>query len=201
MFDAYVSTPRPPPLVWAPHTASDVGDTLELDVRRCRRSALTKSAHDFAIFSVLDSVRPSVAGFIADFTYVDLKRGKRSLQSLLPWVGPMFYHRSAVQHLLHYGICGWDDLTHSLQATAHLPSTALETPLRQMEEAWEGVDVDLPKQTVNSMIGLWAMDTQAVYHVKSSSSSLDGESAHMKRLVEYGASSLIFDFVYATKSI
>ncbi len=95
----YVATPRPPPLVWNPREFKDDESSFEIDVRRCRRNAMAFSAHDFPIFSPFDNVKPSVDGVLCDFTFVKLKVGRRSTVTLLPYVGPMWYHRCSVEFL------------------------------------------------------------------------------------------------------
>ena len=197
-WDAYVSTPRPPPLVWQAHSSTEDSDKIELDVRRCRRNALAYSAHEFPVFSPFDDVKPSIDGVLCDFTFVDLKAGKRTTLSLIPYVGPMWYHRVAIEFMLSHGICTWRDCKFSLQATAHVPAKCLESPLKIMEEAW-GFHKDLAKFSINSMIGLWALQNNWIYHVKTSSSASDAEGSFMHRLVEYGKDETTYDHIFQTK--
>jgi hypothetical protein len=71
--------------------------------------------------------------------------------------------------MLHHGICKWDDITHCLQATAHLPPNTLRWPLDAIEKAWEHVEQreskrhDLRKQSVNAMLGLMGAPRQYRY--------------------------------------
>ncbi len=197
VWDAYVSSARPPPLVWRVHDQGE-GQLFELDVRRCRRSALAHSAHDFPVFSPYDSIRRSVPGELCDFTFVALKPGRRNAVSLLPWVGPMWYCRVACEHLLHYGICTWDDCLWSLQATSHIPKECLLEPLRIMEEAW-GDARDLAKFSVNALVGLWATTNLHTYSVVTSSSPCDAEGSVLKRIVEFGEGETTHDFIRATR--
>ncbi len=196
VWDAYASSARPPPLVWRVHEQER--ELFELDVRRCRRSAMAYAAHDFPVFSPYDSVRKVVPGELCDFTFVALRPGKRNALSLLPWVGPMWYHRCAVEHLLHYGICQWSDCLWSLEATSHIPKECLQEPLRIMEEAW-GEERDLAKFAVNALVGLWATTPSCVYTVVTSSSSTDGEGALLKRIIDYGDGETTVDHIKATK--
>ena len=41
----------------------------------------------------------------------------------------MWYHRAAVEFMLHHGIANFDDITWSLDATGRLPPSTLEAPL------------------------------------------------------------------------
>ena len=88
-WEAYISTPRPPALAWTPHESADEIEKVELDVRRCRRNALAHSAHEFPVFCPFDTVTKSIEGVLCDYTFVDLKVGRRTTLSLLPYVGPV----------------------------------------------------------------------------------------------------------------
>ena len=132
-WDAYAVTPRPPPLVWQAHNDAedDSVQLLEIDVRRCRMNALANSAHEFSVsvFYVFDNVVDSKVGELADFSFVSLKQGKRTKLALLPYVGPMWYHRVAVEHMLHYAIATWDNILFSLSSTGKLPADSFKTPI------------------------------------------------------------------------
>jgi Cdc6-like AAA superfamily ATPase len=192
----YVETPRPPPVVTWLHLWKEGEETLELDVRRCRRNALAISAHDFSVFSPLDSITPSQEGDLGDFSFVTLKVKNKGVASLLPYTGPGWYHRVAVEHMLHYGQITWQDISHSLSSTGRVPPQCLAEPLRQMEEAWGGHE-DLAKLSVNQMIGLWATDATQVYHVKTSKDPVDGLGAWAKRYVEFEGG-YVTDYIFAS---
>ena len=60
VWEAYVKSPKPPPLVWQPHadlesTSIELNE-MELDVVRCRRNAMAYSAHPWSVFCALDSI-------------------------------------------------------------------------------------------------------------------------------------------------
>ena len=89
VYESYVKSPRPPPLVFFPHEwAEGELEALELDVRRCRRNALAVAAHPFSVFSPLDSIVPAKEGELGDFSFISLKAGRRSSVTLLPYYGP-----------------------------------------------------------------------------------------------------------------
>ncbi len=193
----YVESPRPPPVVtWLHAWGEETEETLEFDVCRCRRNALACSAHHFSVFSTLDSITPSREGTLGDFSFVTLNPKNKNLASLLPYTGPGWYHRVAVEHLLHYGLATWQDISHSLHATGRIPPECLAEPLRQMEEAW-GEHTDLAKLSVNQMIGLWASDPTHVFHVKTSLDPCDGLGAYAKRYVEYKGG-FTCDYIFAS---
>ena len=62
-------------------------------------NALANSAHKLSVFCVFDSVVISKVGELADFSFVSMKAGKRTKLALLPYVGPMWYHRVAVEQI------------------------------------------------------------------------------------------------------
>ena len=160
VWEEYVRSQRPTPLVFTPHEYNEQAKTeLELDVIRCRRGAMAHSPVDFSIFSPLDSIEKAQPGELADFSYVFIRNARqRSPLSLLPYTGKGWYHRIAVEFMLHWGICSWLDVEYSLSSTAHVSSSLLRKILDQMEVAW-GTDPDnYRKLSVNSMIGLFSVD-------------------------------------------
>ena len=108
----------------------------------------------------------------------------------------MWYHRVAVEHLLHYAIATWDDISWSFSSTGRLPANSFKGPIQAMEEAWD--DKALAKYSVNSMVGLWARDSTHLYHAKTSNDDFDGKGSHMRQ-VEYGDGQTICDHIFATK--
>ena len=123
-------------------------------------NALANSAHEFLVFCVFDNVVISKVGELADFSFVSLKPGKRTKLVPLPYVGPMWYHRVAVEHMLHYAIATWDNILFSFSSTGKLPADSFRTPIQTMEDAWP--DKAFAKYRINSMIGLWAISSTHV---------------------------------------
>jgi len=198
VWGSYVASPRPPALVlWSHDWGKEGEDTLELDVRRCRRNALAVSAHNFSVFSPLDSIFPAKEGVLADFSFVEITVGKKNTLSLIPYHGPGWYHRIAVEHMLHYGMITWANISWSLFATGQIPPNCLAEPLRIMEEAW-GENKDMAKLSINQLIGLWATDSNQIYHVKTSNGGVDGLGAWAKRFVTFEGGQ-IYDYVFATQ--
>ena len=190
-WEDFVRSPKPPPLTWQPHPAVDMA-SIELDVRRCRRNALMYSAHDFSVFCALDSIAPAVEGVLGDFTFVTgVCDDRLSVLSRLPFVGPGWYHRVACEHLLHYGICHWRHFSHSFSATGKLPAACFREPLAKMEAAWD--DPDLRKRSINTMVGVWAINRDESFSVVTSASPTDGLHCWMKRPV--GDSDLV-DYIF-----
>jgi len=65
----------------------------------------------------------------------------------LPFTGNCYYSSIAVQYMFHRDIITWDNITHGIDASAHLPNTILQGPLQKMEEAWPDTELgnDLKK--------------------------------------------------------
>ncbi len=171
VWDEYVRSPRPPPLVWASSGDVPAQDFLhgafEIDVRRCRASALRFSSHEFCVLCPLDSLRRSEAGKLADFSFVEPRAPPRSAPlSMLPFVGAGWYHRVAVEFGLHHQKITWDDILWSLSATGRLPADVFAEPLRAMDAAWG--DTDMSKLATNALIGLMATDQLVRFHCVTS---------------------------------
>ena len=93
------SIPIPRPRSYVSWTSYGVGGMLCSIVRTSSR------------YCPLDNITPVGLGHLADFNYVQLsRRGRYSALSMLPCVGPMYYHKVAVEHMLHFGIACWEHI-------------------------------------------------------------------------------------------
>ncbi len=140
---------------------------------RCRNKGLANAEFDFLAFCVYDSIRPSVAGELSDFSFVEIKSRKSAFNTLLALHVRAWYPKPIVAFLLETSAITWGDITYSLQATGHIPRRAFAEALRQMEEAWSE-DNALAKSSVNQMVGLMCKNNAVFYSVKSSHDSIDG---------------------------
>ena len=59
----------------------------------------------------------------------------------LAHTGAGWYHMCVAEHLLHFGIIIWDDISHSVEAKRHLPAIISAKPLAMMQEAWQGEEL------------------------------------------------------------
>ena len=185
--------------MWTIADFEGTGRVLEMDVIRCRRNALSHSAHDFSVFCVYDNIVPSQEGVLADFSFVEMPAdGRRNKLTLLPYTVAGRYHRVAVEHLLSYQICTWADIKFSLDSTCKIGTHAVERVLAQMEDAWNG-DVDMAKHSINCMIGLWATDHDYCYTCKTSRNLSDRRGSHNSTPVYYGNGECIYDFIFRTR--
>ena len=201
VWEQYVDSPRPPPLVWRYKACGDVAGCEIADVRRCRKRALEFNVHPVPVFSPLDRAEPVQDCVLGDINYVD--RPQTDVVRQLGYT-PGWQHRVQTEFLLHMGIIGWGDVKYRLTASAHYAADIFRRPLRLMEEAWAGAgDPGLAKLSVNSLIGLWCLDSAYSYKVTSSSHEGDAPpGAHSRRTFHYerGAAQLaVHDFVVKTR--
>ena len=148
---------------------TDAGGLEIADVIRCRRSALLYNVHPLPVFSPLDDIKVRTAFELGDLVFSTKTMSKReTFASALGYSGPGWMHRVQAEFLMHTGVLSWGDLSHTLTASAHLPSSLLAEPLEAMEKAWRD-DRTLAKLSVNSLIGLWAIDEASVIKVRTSS--------------------------------
>ena len=141
VYEQYVKSPKTRAMVYAPYAhGENRGSPLTLDLVRCRFNALYNCVFEIPIFSQLDQICEAVPGTLCDLSFVSkpVKWTSSTLIENMPFQGNGWYSKIAVQYMLHRKIISWSHITHSLQATAHLPPEVLRGPLQKMEEAWGG---------------------------------------------------------------
>jgi hypothetical protein len=180
VFDHYVLSPRPPPLVWKAKAFEELEGCKIVDVRRCRKRALEFNVHDIPVFCPLDDIQPTGTS-LGDIVYAS-KPSKCFVRDL-GYTGPGWMHRVQAEFLLHHGILTWADLPWKLTATGRLPADIFKRPLAQMEAAWG--DAGLGKQSVNSMVGLWCIDECFSYRLLTSDHPGDTPPNCIKRLMHF----------------
>ena len=107
------------------------------------------------------------------------------------------------EHLLHFGIITWEDISYTFEASGHLPAGIFNRPLTLMQEAWEGLqDAEvLNKQSVNSLIGIMAIDQAKIFKHNCSIDSSDmPEDATLQSIVSAG-DKLLYNFVTVIKNV
>jgi hypothetical protein len=202
VYEQYVKSPKQKAIVYQPYSHQKRGEPLLLDIVRCRRNALYECVFDIPIFCPLDTIKSGSKLYDVSFVQKDVKWSGSALIDNLPFCGNSFYSKIAVQYMLHKGIIGWGNITHGIDASAHLPSTLLQAPLKKMEEAWPDTELghDLRKVSINSLIGLMAIESNSLWCVKS---TLQDESEFMgkyklKTVTTYNDAEVI-DYYFQTK--
>jgi hypothetical protein len=151
------------------------------DVRRCRKRALEFNVHPIPVFCPLDEIKERVAPELGDLNFVT--RHSTNFVRQLGYTGPGWQHRVQTEWLLHTGVICWDDISHTLSATAHHPAELLKRPLQIMESAWE--EMDHGKRSINSLIGLWCIDDCFAHCLVSSNDERDAPPGSLKSTFYY----------------
>ena len=101
----------------------------------------------------------------------------------------------------HTSVISWSDISHTLTATAHLPAGLLAEPLEAMERAWQSDESTLAKLSVNSLIGLWAIDEATTLKVRTSTREDDAPTRGCLTSIFHYNGGLVYDFMTRTKLI
>ena len=150
LWKAYVESPLPPCMVYKesapehPHTRHPVSSNMAVDIVRSRYNALYEIPDPgLPVFTALDDMRPvSPDEALPDLVYIDTGATATDFQSLLhalPYHGPAWYLKPAVEYLLHTSKATWADLRWGVTASAHLAGDVLRGAFDVMEKAWEDV--------------------------------------------------------------
>jgi hypothetical protein len=193
VFENYVMSPRPPPLVWKAKAFQEIEGCKIVDVRRCRKRALEFNVHPIPVFCPLDDIQPTDTS-LGDIVYVS-KPSKCFVRDL-GYTGPGWMHRVQAEFLLHHGVLTWADIPYKLTATGRLPADIFKRPLAQMEAAWG--ESGLAKQSINSMVGLWCIDEAFNYRLLTSDHPGDIPPNSLKRLTQFPGG-VCTDLVVKTK--
>ena len=96
----------------------------------------------------------------------------------------------------------WEDVSHTLSATAHLPASILAEPLELMEQAWGDDNCVLAKLSVNSLIGLWAIDEVSTLKVQTSTREDDApRQGCLTSTFHYDDGGFVSDFLTRIKLV
>ena len=200
VYDAYVRSPKQPPLVFQAR-APGSGPLEGVDVVRCRRNGLANAPFPLPIFCPADNIEPARPGHLADLSFVDLQnRGRDAPVTLLPYVGPGWYPKVSLDYMLRCGVAQWSDVLHTMNAASHVTAECLAPALDVMEQAWPEGEEHMAKLAVNSMIGLMAHDSNKAYTLRSSSNELDATGADTRQVFYVGEGRYVWDFI-TTRSI
>ena len=90
VWDAYVNSPRSPPLVWKAKELDDIVGCRITDVRRCRKRALEHNVHRVPVFSPLDGIQ-TTGTTLGDIVFCS--RPSKNVVQQLGYTGPGFMHR------------------------------------------------------------------------------------------------------------
>ena len=140
---------------------------IVVDVKRCRRSALT-SGWELPVFCSLDEIKVfELDDMDADFFYVSKPKGK--IVEDLPYTGKRWYHKCNVLYLLETERISYNNILYSFRASGHLLGEALKEPLEIMDKAWSLCTNNLGKESANALIGLMGSKENFIYNCTISS--------------------------------
>ena len=143
-WDDYVESERLPPLLYKMKEVKPEVACMVADVKRCRRRALEFTPYKIPIFSPLDNIQARTEYKLGDLNFVTKK--PTNVVSQLAYTGVGWQHRSLTEHLMHFGIIDWEDISFTFSACGHLPSGIFDEPLNKMTEAWQ--DESLAKKAL-----------------------------------------------------
>ena len=146
-----------------------------------------------------DSVRLANPGERADFSFLKIKSRKNAFNTLPAVQGSCWMPKPIVAFLLETKAITWDDITHSLQASGHIPRGAFRRALDQMEAAWSDDQAHLAKISINSMVGLLCRNNAVYYSCKSSHDPLDAIGSNHSQFFGWGPEGdfkFIHDFIW-----
>jgi hypothetical protein len=198
VWEGYVESERPPPLVYRHKSAEEgEGGLMVADVVRCRKRALEFSAHELPVFCPFDDIQPVADCALGDLNFVT-KRASNFITQL-GYTGPGWQHRVQTEWLLHTCVISWGDVTHRITATGRYPADALRRPLERMEAAWG--EAGLGKRSINALIGLWCLDEQWSYKLTTAEFEADRPpGAHLRRTFHHPGGA-VTDWISARRLI
>ncbi len=187
----FIDAPPPPALTFSTSAVEVTQDALILDVKRCRKRCLEFCADDLPVLSPLDQIEEVHDCELGDFVFIDAPYS--SFINQYGYSGKGFYHSCLARWLLHVNVITWSQVTHRLNATAHLPHSCLRKPLEIIEACWE--DPADRKLSCNSLLGLWCKKRK-LYNVTTSRCELDAPAGDsLKRMIFYGEDKTVYDWV------
>ena len=197
VMEAYVRSPKLPPLVFEAQGSHREKPYVGVDVVRCRRNGLANAPFPLPILCPADGVEPVEPGRLPDLGYVEgCRDARQAALQLLPFVGPGWYPKVSIAALLKTTVCRWDHIPLGIYARGHVGAATLRRALERMDAAWPEGEEHMAKLSVNAMIGLWARRADVIYSVRSSSCQLDGPGADFTQSFCYGEGSV---FVYTRR--
>jgi hypothetical protein len=124
------------------------------------------TATDLPVFTPMDDIKPiDPSEPLPDLIYVNKDLQPTDLTSLLeslPYHGPAWYHKVAIEFCLHTHKLTWGDLVYGITASGHIGGDEARAAVDALDAAWEGIEGihegDRPnKRAINNMVGVFGM--------------------------------------------
>ena len=107
VWNQYVLTSRPPPLVHRLKTVNEIENLSIADVVRCRKRALEHNCHEIPVFCPLDDIEPVNDCQLGDIMFCDAPY--KCCVKQLAYTGPGWKHRCQVEWPLYANVVNWAD--------------------------------------------------------------------------------------------
>lgn len=190
VLEALLDAPKPKQLYFG----ENVKNCLEIDIVRCRRTALVNSTSDFPDACILDTIEPwSWQDF--DFAYVDAGApDMNDFQNYCFYNGPRWYHSSAVSHCIGLNTVngngekiGYEHIKCIFKASRSWPKDVIAVMYKEMDALmtvalndcyWLERDGEIMrdrfiKNAILAMQGSWLTQHKYAYDITDSTHSAD----------------------------
>jgi hypothetical protein len=147
----------------------------------------------------LDDIKIRTEFILGDLNLVAMPLPRKTFASFLGYSGPGWQHRVQTGWLLHTGAIKWEHVAETLAAATHLPPGLLAEPLEIMERPWG--ESPLAKLSVNSLIGLWAIDESTVLKIRNSVREDDAPASGCLTSIFRYEGGLVYDFMTRARLI
>ncbi len=107
VWEQYVLSPRPPPLVHRVRAVKSLTGMVIADVKRCRKRALEFNVHPIPVFSPLDDIQVRTEPVLGDLNFVTKKYS--NLVKQLGYTGTGWQHRVQTEFLMYMKVLSWED--------------------------------------------------------------------------------------------
>ena len=153
LHNEYLKSPKPPCMTYRDVAATELGTvpraldkrvstSMAVDVIRCRYMALYNAVY-LPVFCAIDDIElVSPERELPDQVFIEKPHEVANINDILaalPYRGPGWYSRPAVEFLLHTRKMGWDDLLYGVTASGRIEGDIVRAALDQMTGAWEGI--------------------------------------------------------------
>jgi len=138
-WEGFVMSRKPTQMVCNIHDSLPKLQCMEIDVRSCRLAGVVEAnIHPIPIFSPLDEFQEPEEGRVSDYSWVDIGTVRSPLTNYI-YDGPRWYDAATVKFMLSMGVCKWQHILLTYDATTHRPPADLAVKLKKMRSVWQDV--------------------------------------------------------------
>ena len=130
-WEGFVMSRKPTQMVCNIHESLPKLQCMEIDVRSCRLAGVVEAnIHSIPIFSPLDEFQEPEEGRVSDYSWVDIGTVRSPLTNYI-YDGPRWYDAATVKFMLSMGVCKWQHILLTYDATTHRPPADLAVKLKK----------------------------------------------------------------------